>query len=290
MSFRQGLLAFTRGRTTWRGGGRRARHTLHTLLPGAPAPRAARGGRAPEGPRERLAAGAAAAGGPGRPGGRGFAAAGEGEKAAEEPKEEGPAEGAKGAADEGPEAAGAAAEEADVEALRLQVQEAEEALAAAKKDLEETHNSNLRILADMENLRQRTSRQIANSEKFAVQGFAKAMLDVSDNLERALGAVPAEVLEEGAEVDGEKSHEMLRSLHEGVSLTEKVLLQSFAQNKLTKFAPEELDEFDPNAHMALFEVPDPSKEAGKVAVTTKAGYMIHDRVLRPAEVGVFRAP
>ena len=140
----------------------------------------------------------------------------------------------------------------------------------------------IRTLADMENLRERTSRQVENSSKFAIQGFVKDLLDVSDNLERALGAVEVDYLK--SDEDG-KAFGLLKSLYEGIEMTDKQMLQVFAKNGLERFDPTD-QPFDPNLHEARFEVPVPDKEPGTVVVVTKVGYKLHDRVIRPAEVGV----
>lgn len=146
-----------------------------------------------------------------------------------------------------------------------------------------------RSLADMENLRQRTSRQIDQAEKFAVQGFAKSMLDVADNLQRALESVPEDAIAEGAALEADKASSLLRGLYGGVRITESILLQAFKNNGLEMYNPMG-DKFDPNLHNALFELPDPTKEPGHVGAVTKRGYTLKGRVLRPAEVGVTRAP
>jgi molecular chaperone GrpE len=148
-----------------------------------------------------------------------------------------------------------------------------------------------RTLADMENLRARTTRQAADARAFAVQGLARAMLDVADNLERA-GAAATAAVDGGGEggpppVDPAAA---LASLREGVALTERVLQAAFRGAGVEKFAPSPGDAFDPNEQAALFEVPaPPGVEAGAVAVVTKAGYRLNGRIVRPAEVGVARA-
>jgi len=148
----------------------------------------------------------------------------------------------------------------------------------------------IRTLADMENLRERTSRQVENSQKFAVQGFVKDLLDVSDNLERALQAVESDYLEQGGDGDlggegGEKAFGLLKSLHEGIAMTEKQMVSVLRKNGVERFDPTG-EPFDPNLHEARFEVPVPDKAPGTVVVVTKVGYTLHDRVIRPAEVGV----
>jgi len=140
----------------------------------------------------------------------------------------------------------------------------------------------IRTLADMENLRERTARQVENSSKFAVQGFVKDLLDVSDNLERALAAVEKDFLDQG---EDSKGFQILKSLHEGIAMTETQMLRCFSKHGVERFDPTD-QPFDPNLHEARFEVPMPDKEPGTVVVVTKVGYTLHDRVIRPAEVGV----
>lgn len=144
----------------------------------------------------------------------------------------------------------------------------------------------LRSMAEMENLRERTRRQAEDAKKFAVQGFCKDLLDVADNLERAIATVP----EGGEEADAGKVKAMLKSFREGVVMTEKQLASVFSKHGVTKFNPEG-EEFDANAHMALFNVPIPpgsNAKAGTVAAVTKTGYTLHERVIRAAEVGVYQ--
>lgn len=144
----------------------------------------------------------------------------------------------------------------------------------------------------MENLRARTTRQAADARAFAVQGLARAMLDVADNLERAGAAAAAAVDGPGAAGGAAPADPAaaLASLREGVALTERVLQAAFRGAGVEKFSPAPGDAFDPNEQAALFEVPaPPGVEAGAVAVVTKAGYRLNGRIVRPAEVGVARA-
>lgn len=153
------------------------------------------------------------------------------------------------------------------------------------KQVKDMNDKLLRVLADMENLRERTRRQADQAEKFAIQGFVKDLLDVADNLGRALATV-----ELGDETnDPAKTKAALVSMHEGVSMVEKQLAAAFAKHGVSKYDPTG-DPFDPNHHMALFNVPLTEGEIqGTVAAVTKPGYKLHDRVIRPAEVGVFQA-
>ena len=165
----------------------------------------------------------------------------------------------------------------ETEQLRTELEEKD----AQVKDL---NDKLLRTLADMENLRERTRRQAESAEKFAIQGFCKDLLDVADNLGRAVSTVDI-----GDEQDAGKTKATLVSLHEGVLMVEKQLVSAFAKHGVEKYDPTG-DQFDPNDHMALFNVPmADGAEAGTVAAVTKAGYKLHDRVIRPAEVGVYQA-
>jgi molecular chaperone GrpE len=145
------------------------------------------------------------------------------------------------------------------------------------KEAAEARDKMLRTLADMENLRKRTSREVADARTYAITGFARDILDIADNLQRALDAVPAET--KAAADPG------LKALIEGVELTERSLLNTLEKNGVKKFDPSG-EKFDPNFQQAMFEVPDASVPSGTVVQVVQAGYMIGDRVLRPALVGV----
>ncbi len=145
------------------------------------------------------------------------------------------------------------------------------------KELAETRDRLLRTLAEMENLRKRTTREIADARSYGIAAFARDVLEIADNLQRALDAVPAEA--RAAADPG------LTALIEGVELTERSLHQALEKNGVKKFDPKG-EKFDPNVQQAMYEVPDASVPAGTVVQVIQAGYMIGDRVLRPAMVGV----
>ena len=198
-------------------------------------------------------------------------------------------EGNEGDNNDGDKSAGATGSERE-EKEGEQGQEGEEQNEMAEKDalIVELNERHLRTLADMENLRMRTQRQNEDAKKFAVQGFAKDLLDVADNMDRACATVTEEIITE-AKNDAGKLEALLRSFKEGVELTQRQLSSGFKKHGLVKFDP--VDEpFDANEHMALFNVPvgETKKEPGSVAVVTKAGYRLHDRVVRAAEVGVYQ--
>jgi molecular chaperone GrpE len=127
----------------------------------------------------------------------------------------------------------------------------------------------------MENLRRRTEREVADARSYGVAGFARDILGVADNMRRALEAI-------GPELRASKDAQVLI---EGVELTERELNKALEKNGVKKFDPQGA-KFDPNIHQAMYEVPDPAVPAGFVAQVMQPGYMIGDRVLRPAFVGV----
>jgi molecular chaperone GrpE len=135
----------------------------------------------------------------------------------------------------------------------------------------------LRTLAEMENLRKRTGREVADARIYGVSNFARDMLAVADNMQRALQAVPPEL-----RASGEPA---VKALIAGVELTERELIKALEKNGVRQFTPRG-ERFDPNLHEAMYEVPDASVPAGSVVEVVQPGYMIGERILRPAMVGV----
>ncbi|MBP1851274.1 nucleotide exchange factor GrpE [Rhizobium halophytocola] len=135
----------------------------------------------------------------------------------------------------------------------------------------------LRLAADMDNLRRRTDREIKDAKSYAVTNFARDMLSVSDNLRRALDAIPADAREQG--------DAGLKTLIEGVEMTERAMLSALERHGVRKIEADG-EKFDPNFHQAMFEVPNPEVPNNTVVQVVQAGYAIGDRVLRPAMVGV----
>ena len=135
----------------------------------------------------------------------------------------------------------------------------------------------LRTLAEMENLRKRTEREVADSRLYGIAAFARDVLGVADNMRRALEAVTPEMR-------GNAQPEM-KALIEGVELTERELLKALEKNGVRLFDPQG-QKFDPKVHQAMYEVPDATVPAGNVVQVVQPGYMIGERVLRPALVGV----
>ena len=148
---------------------------------------------------------------------------------------------------------------------------------ALAKEAADARDKMLRTLAEMENLRKRTSREVADARVYGITGFARDVLDIADNLQRALDAVPHET--RAAADPG------LKALIEGVELTERSLLNALEKNAVRKFDPTG-EKFDPNFQQAMYEVPDPTVPSGTVVQVVQSGYMIGDRILRPALVGV----
>jgi molecular chaperone GrpE len=155
--------------------------------------------------------------------------------------------------------------------------EPEDAVTVLKRELDEARDRTLRTLAEMENLRSRTKREVEDARAYGISRFARDVLDIADNLQRALDAVPADTR---ANADPG-----LKALIEGVDLTEKSLHSALEKNGVKKFDPAG-QKFDPNLHQAMYEVPDESVPSGTVAHVVQAGYMIGERILRPAMVGV----
>src|SRR5918998_3027922 len=148
------------------------------------------------------------------------------------------------------------------------------ALEAEKADLKDKL---LRLMADMENLRRRTAREIVDARTYAVTNFARDMLNVADNVRRAIESVPEEASStaEGA----------FKGLIDGIDLTERDLLKNLERHGVKRLDPQG-QKFDPNLHQAMFEIPNAEVPNGTVLQVVQSGYVIGERVLRPALVGV----
>ncbi|MEQ1939792.1 nucleotide exchange factor GrpE [Mesorhizobium sp. CN5-321] len=152
-----------------------------------------------------------------------------------------------------------------------------EALVKLLKENEELKDRALRAAAEMENLRRRTARDVQDARAYAIANFARDMLSVSDNLRRAIDAIPEE-----AKASGDAG---FKALIEGVEITERAMLSALERHGVKKLEPEG-EKFDPNFHQAMFEVPNPDVPANTVLQVVQPGYSIGERVLRPAMVGV----
>ncbi len=150
-------------------------------------------------------------------------------------------------------------------------------LAKLQAERDDLKDKLLRTLAEMENLRRRTEREIADAKTYAVTSFARDMLGSSDNLRRALESLPADTLK--------AADAAVKTLHEGVELTERELLKTLERHGVRRIDPL-AEKFDPNLHQAMFEAPDATIAKGLVSKVVQIGYKIGERVLRPALVGV----
>jgi molecular chaperone GrpE len=150
-------------------------------------------------------------------------------------------------------------------------------VASLTKEVADLRDKHLRALAEMENLRKRTEREIIDGRLYGIAGFARDVLSIADNMRRALDAVDPDTR---ARADAG-----VKALLDGVELTERELLKMLEKHGIKKFEPLG-EKFDPNLHQAMFEVADPAVPAGIVAQVVQPGYQIGERVLRPALVGV----
>ena len=153
----------------------------------------------------------------------------------------------------------------------------EGSVEALTRDVAEAKDRTLRTLAEMENLRKRTQREVADARTYGITAFARDVLDIADNLQRALDAVPMEARE--------AADPGLKALIEGVELTERSLHKTLEKNGVQKLDPLG-EKFDPNFHQAMYEVPDSTVPTGTVVQVVQGGYTIGERVLRPALVAV----
>lgn len=157
----------------------------------------------------------------------------------------------------------------EVEQARTGEPPLEEQLARAESGLAEMHDSFLRAKAEVENLRRRAQEDLANAHKYAIENFAQTLLPVKDSLEMAL----------------QVETPSLESLREGVDMTLKQLSSAFEKNRLTEVNPKPGDRFDPDRHQAISMVPS-SQSPNTVVNVLQKGYLIADRLLRPALVTV----
>ena len=151
----------------------------------------------------------------------------------------------------------------------------EERLAAVEAELADSKDRLLRALAETENVRRRLQRERDDAQKYAVGAFAKDLLSTVDNLRRALDAVP----------QSEVGDPRAQSLLDGVAATERELLAALERHGMKRIDPKG-ERFDHNFHQAIFEAERPDVPAGTVVEVLQPGYLLHERLLRPAMVGV----
>jgi molecular chaperone GrpE len=171
---------------------------------------------------------------------------------------------------------GAPADAAAAGAAPAETSGGDELAELAQKNAE-LNDRMLRLAAEMENVRKRAERELADTRTYAIAAFARDMLTATDSLSRALMMLPAEARETA---DG-----ALKSLIDGIELTEREMQRLLAKHGVKPIEAEG-QKFDPHRHQAMFEVPDPSRPEGTVVQVVQAGFSIGDRVLRPAMVGV----
>jgi molecular chaperone GrpE len=151
----------------------------------------------------------------------------------------------------------------------------EERLAKAEAEAADLKDKLLRALAETENVRRRADREAQSSTKYAIERFAKELLDVADNLRRALASVP----------EHQVNDDLTRTLLAGVAATERGLLAAFERHGIKRIDPKG-ERFDHNLHQAVFEAENTGKPPGTVIEVLAPGYLLQDRLLRPAMVGV----
>jgi len=154
-----------------------------------------------------------------------------------------------------------------------------EELARLREDLEDAKQDVLYARAETQNVRRRLEKDIADARAYAATGFARDILSVSDNLSRALSSIPAELRED----------EKLKNLVAGIEATGREIDKVFASHGISRIAAVGLP-LDPNQHQAMIELPSADAEPGTVMQELQAGYMIKDRLLRPAMVAVSKKP
>lgn len=150
----------------------------------------------------------------------------------------------------------------------------EDEISSLKAENKEIKDRLLRALADAENIRKRAERDRRDAELYGSTRFARDLLSVHDNFSRAMENVTDEVRTVAA------------GLIEGIELTQKDLLNAFQKHKITRIEPEISEKFDPKVHQAMFEAPVPNTKAGEIIQVMNVGFMIGERLLRPAQVGV----
>lgn len=154
--------------------------------------------------------------------------------------------------------------------------EAQARITVLEEELARTKDHMLRSVAEAENTRKRAVKDREDAAKFSIAGFARDLLAVSDNLRRALDAIPGDLL---------ASEPRLKNLVDGIEATERELLRNFEKNGIKKLNP--LGEpFNANFHEVMFEMPAPGSPPGTITQVIEVGYVLHDRLLRPARVGV----
>lgn len=166
-------------------------------------------------------------------------------------------------------------EETSAESETSEISPEDQTMGDLQQELAEMKERWVRSVAELENLRKRTQKELDDTRKYAAAQFARDLLSVSDNLARALGAMAPQ----------EDLSDPVRALLDGVKLTAQELQSVFTRHGVKK-VPALHEKFDPHVHQAMFEVEDAQVPAGDVAQVLQEGYVMHERLLRPAMVGV----
>ncbi len=156
----------------------------------------------------------------------------------------------------------------------------EDTVENQKNEIQELKDQLLRSLADSENLRKRTTKEIADAKRYSHMSFVRDLVSSVDNLQRALKAVPD---------DKSVLSEPVKNLIIGLEIVEKEIINTFVKHNLKEISPLN-EKFDYNFHQAMFEVPTTEKDPGYVVEVTQKGYLLHDRLVRPAMVGISKKP
>ncbi|MEO1537427.1 MAG: nucleotide exchange factor GrpE [Pseudomonadota bacterium] len=156
----------------------------------------------------------------------------------------------------------------------LEDPDTDETILALQAERDELKDKFMRALADAENARKRSDRDRREAEQYGGSKLARDLLPVFDNMKRAVQSVPEEALDSS------------KAMIEGVELTMRELISVFKKHGIEPISPEIGDKFDPQHHEAMFEAPVPGTTAGEIIQVEADGFMLHDRLLRPARVGV----
>ena len=156
----------------------------------------------------------------------------------------------------------------------------DETVENKNKEIQELKDQLLRSLAEGENLRKRTLKEIADAKKYSHISFVRDLVSSVDNLQRALESVPD---------DKSQLSEPIKNLVIGLEIIEKEMINSFKKHNISQISPLG-EKFDYNLHQAMFEVPTNEKESGYVVEVSQKGYLLYDRLVRPAMVGISKKP
>lgn len=170
-------------------------------------------------------------------------------------------------------------DKSDAETVEEETSSLDRALDRLREDLEVAKQEVLYAKAETQNVRRRMEKDIQDARAYAATGFARDVLSVSDNLERAIAAIPQSLRED----------EKMKGLVIGIEATQRELAKVFGQHGITRIASVGMP-LDPNQHQAMMEIPTEEHQPGTIVQEMQSGYMIKDRLLRPAMVGVAKKP